>query len=105
MTSDLQSCSRCRHDNPSNSLFCAQCGNSLQAAATVEIVNQHSLEVGGDHPALGWHAAEQVTAVTLRPSESSGREVVDAAKCPQCGSPQTQSFEMAYSMATSSGTT
>lgn len=31
--------------------------------------------------------------------------MIDLANCPQCASPQTQSFEMAYSMSTSSGLT
>ena len=97
-----QTCSRCHYENAKGNLFCAQCGNSLGAAETVKRVTRNTTELGPD---FGWPLPEQVNSSTLQHSESLKREPVDAARCPQCSSPQTQSFEMAYSMSISSGST
>jgi hypothetical protein len=100
-----QSCVRCQHENLEGNLFCAQCGNSLRAVATDPSSGQKLTSIAGDPNAFEWSAPQAVPSHRLQHPETMVPEVADAAKCPQCASPQTQSFEMAYSMSTSSGVT
>ncbi len=66
---------------------------------------QNSAQLTGDFNAFRLQPSEQINSPTLQHAGILRSDVVDAANCPQCRSSQTQSFEMAYSMSTSSGIT
>jgi hypothetical protein len=103
--SNLQCCSRCHHENSKENVFCAQCGNSLRPVATAWPSNENPTKIPNASDAFGVGVPEPFTSPAPQPSEVLKQEGVDLANCPQCGSSQTQSFEMAYSMSTSSGVT
>jgi hypothetical protein len=97
---NMRLCSDCQHSNPDENRHCSQCGNSLQNSTSSGLVLQPS------NPAdsFGWPASEP-TRMTSPISGGLQESSQDLARCPQCASSQTQSFEMAYSVSTSTGVT
>jgi ribosomal protein L40E len=97
---NMRLCSRCQHNNPSENRHCGQCGSLLETSPDLAAVFQPSVVP----KSFGWPSTE---ATGMQPAPSGGLQHLsqDLARCPQCASSQTQSFEMAYSVSTTSGVT
>jgi|GEM_PF-3803645 len=99
-----QPCPQCSADNPVTKRFCADCGSPLSAPNAGPSHTESVIQTSPIGESFGWPQTEE-TQVVPRLEREISAPLPDLANCPQCHSSQTQSFEMAYSVSTSSGTT